>query len=174
MNGWQKLDNWCSPVPWLDVRDQDAAAAAGQIKRIKAFLTTSLPQAPSPAMKLLLLSLTLIASIAIAAPGMKPGEVVSLAASRQRRQAEGGEVDCEGNHCFHGQHYWNLGEYHQERKRREAGEPTSQERSRRQAEDRPWIPEDQKCEDGTPHCFHGWHIFNVQPYHIEKRSVQLE
>jgi len=43
-----------------------------------------------------------------------------------------------------------------------------QERTRRQAQDRPWIPEDQKCEDGTPHCFHGWHIFNLQPYHVEK------
>ena len=121
-------------------------------------------------MKLLLLSFALLASIALAAPGLKPGEEDTLVAGRHRRQAE---VDCEGDHCFHGQHYWNLGDYHQEKKKREAGEHPGQKRSRRQAEERPWIPEDQKCEDGTPHCFHGWHIFNLQPYHIEKRSVHF-
>ena len=161
-------DNWRSPVPWLDVRIQDAAAAAGRIKGLKPSSTLVSLELLNPAMKLLLLSLALIASIALAAPGMGPREVVSLVGSRQRRQAEEGEVDCEGEHCFHGQHLWNLGEYHQERKRRDAGEATRQERSRRQAEDRPWIPEDQRCEDGTPHCFHGWHLFNLQPYHIEK------
>ena len=120
-------------------------------------------------MKLLLLSLAL-ASIALAAPGIKHGEVSSSLIERQTRETEGGEEECEGAHCFHGQHVWNLGDFHQERKRREA-EDSRHERSRRQAEDRPWIPEDQKCEDGTPHCFHGWHIFNLQPYHTEKRSV---
>ena len=145
-------------------------------------------------MKLLLLSLAL-ASIALAAPGIKHGEVSSSLVGRETRETEGGEEECEGAHCFHGQHVWNLGDFHQERKRREAEDPrqersrrqadsdmmdmsrdreeedSRQERSRRQAEDRPWIPEDQKCEDGTPHCFHGWHIFNLQPYHTEKRSV---
>ena len=122
---------------------------------------------------LLLLSLALVASIALAAPSTNTREDYmadsQVVFSRQRRQAEG---DCEGDHCFHGQHYWNLGDYHQERKRREA-EQGQVERLKRQAEERPWIPEDQRCEDGTPHCFHGWHIFNLQPYHIEKRSVQL-
>merc|ERR1711962_1576905 len=104
------------------------------------------------AMKVLLLSLVL-ASMTFAAPSLKPGVV------------SGGAVqECKEGQCLHDQLHDSL---QQEAGRRE-GDNMRQERTRRQAQDRPWIPEDQKCEDGTPHCFHGWHIFNLQPYHVEK------
>ena len=121
-------------------------------KRVQAIFSISLLSAFNLAMKVLLLSLVL-ASMTFAAPSLKPGVV------------SGGAVqECKEGQCLHNQLHDSL---QQEVGRREV-DNMKQERTRRQAQDRPWIPEDQKCEDGTPHCFHGWHIFNLQPYHVEK------
>ena len=121
-------------------------------KRVQAIFSISLLSAFNLAMKVLLLSLVL-ASMTFAAPSLKP------------RVVSGGAVqECKEGQCLHNQLHDSL---QQEVGRREVDD-MRQERTRRQAQDRPWIPEDQKCEDGTPHCFHGWHIFNLQPYHVEK------
>ena len=121
-------------------------------KRVQAIFSTSLLSAFSLAMKVLLLPLVL-AGMTFAAPSLKT------------RVVSGGAVqECKEGQCLHNQLHDSL---QQEVGRREVDD-MRQERTRRQAQDRPWIPEDQKCEDGTPHCFHGWHIFNLQPYHIEK------
>ena len=121
-------------------------------KRVQAIFSTSLLSPFSLAMKVLLLPLVL-ASMAFAAPSLKPRVVL-----------DGVVQECKEGQCLHDQLHDGL---QQEVVRREVDD-MRQERTRRQAQDRPWIPEDQKCEDGTPHCFHGWHIFNLQPYHVEK------
>ena len=121
-------------------------------KRVQAVFSTSLLSPFSLAMKVLLLPLVL-ASMTFAAPSLKPRVVL-----------DGVVQECKEGQCLHDQLHDGL---QQEVGRREVDD-MRQERTRRQAQDRPWIPEDQKCEDGTPHCFHGWHIFNLQPYHVEK------
>ena len=121
-------------------------------KRVQAIFSTSLLSPFSLAMKVLLLPLVL-ASMTFAAPSLKPRVVL-----------DGVVQECKEGQCLHDQLHDGL---QQEVGRREMDD-MRQERTRRQAQDRPWIPEDQKCEDGTPHCFHGWHIFNLQPYHVEK------
>ena len=121
-------------------------------KRVQAICSTSLLSPFSLAMKVLLLPLVL-ASMTFAAPSLKPRVVL-----------DGVVQECKEGQCLHDQLHDGL---QQEVVRREVDD-MRQERTRRQAQDRPWIPEDQKCEDGTPHCFHGWHIFNLQPYHVEK------
>ena len=121
-------------------------------KRVQAIFSTSLISPFSLAMKVLLLPLVL-ASMTFAAPSLKPRVVL-----------DGVVQECKEGQCLHDQLHDGL---QQEVVRREVDD-MRQERTRRQAQDRPWIPEDQKCEDGTPHCFHGWHIFNLQPYHVEK------
>ena len=121
-------------------------------KRVQAIFSTSLLSPFSLAMKVLLLPLVL-ASMTFAAPSLKPRVVL-----------DGVVQECKEGQCLHDQLHDGL---QQEVGRREVDD-MRQERTRRQAQDRPWIPEDQKCEDGTPHCFHGWHIFNLQPYHVEK------
>ena len=121
-------------------------------KRVQAIFSTSLLSPFSLAMKVLLLPLVL-ASMTFAAPSLKPRVVL-----------DGVVQECKEGQCLHDQLHDGL---QQEVVRREVDD-MRQERTRRQAQDRPWIPEDQKCEDGTPHCFHGWHIFNLQPYHVEK------
>ena len=121
-------------------------------KRVQAIFSTSLLSPFSLAMKVLLLPLVLT-SMTFAAPSLKPRVVL-----------DGAVQECKEGQCLHDQLHDGL---QQEVGRREVDD-MRQERTRRQAQDRPWIPEDQKCEDGTPHCFHGWHIFNLQPYHVEK------
>ena len=121
-------------------------------KRVQAIFSISLLSAFNLAMKVLLLSLVL-ASMTFASPSLKP-----------RVELDGAVQECREGQCLHDQLRDSL---QQEVGRREVDD-MRQERTRRQAQDRPWIPEDQKCEDGTPHCFHGWHIFNLQPYHVEK------
>jgi hypothetical protein len=105
-----------------------------------------------------LLWVTLLMGMAAAAPAPQAG-------------AEGEAEECEGDHCFHGEHLWGLEEFHEERRKREVeevAEDMPEVRRRRQAEDEtPWCAEDQKCEVGTPHCFHGCHMWNLQPFHIE-------
>ena len=120
-------------------------------KRVQAIFSISLLSAFNLAMKVLLLPLVL-AGMTFAAPSLKT------------RVVSGGPVqECKEGQCLQDQ----LRDSLQQVGRREV-DNMRQERSRRHAQDRPWIPEDQKCEDGTPHCFHGWHIFNLQPYHVEK------
>ena len=121
-------------------------------KRVQAIFSTSLLSPFSLAMKVLLLPLVL-ASMTFAAPSLKPRVVL-----------DGVVQECKEGQCLHDQLHDGL---QQEVGRREVDD-MRQERTKRQAQDQPWIPEDQKCEDGTPHCFHGWHIFNLQPYHVEK------
>merc|ERR1712243_14370 len=57
-----------------------------------------------------------------------------------------------------GTHLWGLEDFHVE----EEGD-SRQKRSPEEAEEDP-----NACEEGSPHCFHGQHLFNLGPYHIEE------
>merc|ERR1719510_1394242 len=73
------------------------------------------------------------------------------------------EVD---DHQFHGAHLWGLDAYH------EGGEEEGEvvERNKRQADEVEGSGSGDECDPaGNPgaHCFHGMHLWNLQPYHIE-------